>query len=127
MHTIPETLKYTEQHEWIKDEGNGIATIGITAFAQESLGDITFVELPPLGEYLELTQVFGTIESVKAASDLYMPASGEVLAVNTTLEEAPETVNRDPYEAGWLIKIKLSEPEEMEQLLNAEAYKASLV
>ena len=126
MHTIPDSLKYTEQHEWLKEADDGTATVGITAFAQESLGDITFVELPSPGDALEQATVFGTIESVKAASDLYMPASGEVIAVNEALEEAPETVNSDPYEAGWLIKIKLTNPEELEQLLDPAGYQENL-
>tara|TARA_B100001248_G_scaffold261923_1_gene255013 strand:- start:41081 stop:41464 length:384 start_codon:yes stop_codon:yes gene_type:complete len=126
MHTIPDSLKYTEQHEWLKEADDGTATVGITAFAQESLGDITFVELPSPGDALEQATVFGTIESVKAASDLYMPASGEVIAVNEALEEAPETVNSDPYESGWLIKIKLTNPEELEQLLDPAGYQENL-
>ncbi|MCT4533885.1 glycine cleavage system protein GcvH [Halodesulfovibrio sp.] len=115
----PENLLYSKSHEWTKIEGDE-ATIGITSFAQEQLGDITFVELPEAGDTLDVGDEMGSIESVKAASELYIPVSGEVLAVNEDLEDAPEKVNESPFEGGWLIKIKLNgEPAD---LLSASEY-----
>lgn len=115
----PENLLYSKSHEWTKIEGDE-ATIGITSFAQEQLGDITFVELPEAGDTLDVGDEMGSIESVKAASELYIPVSGEVLAINEELEDAPEKVNESPFEGGWLIKIKLNgEPED---LLSASEY-----
>lgn len=123
MSKIPGDLKYTKDHEWLKLEGDE-ATIGITDHAQEALGDITFVELPAVGDSFSQHDTFGVVESVKAASDLYMPVSGEVIAVNEELESAPESVNDDPYESGWIVKIKLSDPAEVDSLLDASAYES---
>jgi glycine cleavage system H protein len=122
---VPEDLLYTSDHEWIRIEGDkGI--IGITDFAQGELGDIVFVEIETVGDILEKEEVFGTIEAVKTVSDMFMPVSGEVLEVNALIDEAPETVNKDPYGDGWMIKIRLTNPEEVKELLTAEKYKAIL-
>ena len=118
---VPAELKYTKEHEWIKVEGD-IATIGITDFAQGELGDIVYVEVESLDDTLEADAVFGTVEAVKTVSDLFMPIAGEVIAFNDTLEDTPEIVNEDPYGAGWMIKVKLSDPKEIENLLDATAY-----
>jgi glycine cleavage system H protein len=120
---IPENLKYTKDHEWVAIDGD-VATVGITDFAQGELGDIVFVEIETEGETLDKEEVFGTIEAVKTVSDLYMPLSGEVTELNEELEDKPELVNEDPYEGGWMIKIKISEPSEVDSLLSAEEYKA---
>ena len=122
MSNIPDDLKYTREHEWLRLADDGTAMIGITDFAQESLGDITFVELPEIGSSLSKSEVFGVVESVKAASDLYLPVGGEILAVNGELDEAPELVNSDPYYKGWLIKVKLADSAETESLLAAADY-----
>ena len=126
MSDIPEHLKYTTDHEWLKPLGDGMALIGITAHAQAELGDITFVELPAKGTVLSKGDTFGVVESVKAASDLYAPVSGEVLECNDDLQEAPDSVNLSPYEDGWMLKIKMTAPEEMNTLLDAQGYKALL-
>ncbi len=118
---VPADLKYTNDHEWIKVEGD-IATIGITDFAQGELGDIVYVEIETVGETLDKEEVFGTVEAVKTVSDLYMPVSGEVLEFNEDLESNPEKVNEDAYGAGWMIKVKLSDTSELDDLLDAEAY-----
>jgi len=118
---VPAELKYTKDHEWIKVEGD-IATIGITDFAQGELGDIVYVEVESLDDTLEADAVFGTVEAVKTVSDLFMPIAGEVIAFNDTLEDTPEIVNEDPYGAGWMIKVKLSDPKEIENLLDATSY-----
>ena len=118
---VPAELKYTKDHEWIKVEGD-IATIGITDFAQGELGDIVYVEVESLDDTLEADAVFGTVEAVKTVSDLFMPIAGEVIAFNDTLEDTPEIVNEDPYGEGWMIKVKLSDPKEIENLLDATAY-----
>ena len=118
---VPAELKYTKDHEWIKIEGD-IATVGITDFAQGELGDIVYVEVETLDEILEADAVFGTVEAVKTVSDLFMPIAGEVIAFNETLEDTPETVNEDPYGAGWMIKVKLSDTSAIENLLDATAY-----
>ena len=118
---VPAELKYTKDHEWIKVEGD-ISTIGITDFAQGELGDIVYVEVESLDDTLEADAVFGTVEAVKTVSDLFMPIAGEVIAFNDTLEDTPEIVNEDPYGAGWMIKVKLSDPKEIENLLDATAY-----
>ena len=118
---IPAELKYTKDHEWIKIEDD-IATVGITDFAQGELGDIVYVEVETLDETLEADAVFGTVEAVKTVSDLFMPIAGEVIAFNETLEDTPETVNEDPYGAGWMIKVKLSDTNAIENLLDATAY-----
>jgi len=119
---IPEDLKYTKEHEWAKIEGD-IATIGITDFAQSELSDIVYVELPAVGEMLEQMQPFGSIEAVKTVADLYAPLSGEVIEVNEELETNPGIVNEDPYGLGWMIKIRITNPEEIQNLLSAEEYK----
>ncbi|SOC57295.1 glycine cleavage system H protein [Chromohalobacter canadensis] len=124
MSHIPANLHYTDSHEWVLDNNDGTVTIGITDHAQESLGDVVFVELPETGRQLDAGEEFGVIESVKAASDLYLPLSGEVVAVNESLEDSPESVNDHPYEDGWIIKLKLAEPDALEALLDATAYDA---
>ncbi len=119
----PENLKYTKDHEWVLIEGD-IATVGITDFAQGELGEIVYVEIETEGETLEIEEVFGTIEAVKTVSDLFMPISGEIIEFNSKLEETPEAVNEDPYNAGWMIKIKIADDSQIGELLDAEAYKA---
>lgn len=119
---IPAGLKYTKDHEWVKVEGD-IAIVGITDFAQSELGDIVYVEVETVDEEIEKEEVFGTVEAVKTVSDLFMPISGEVVEFNETLEEEPELVNNDPYGAGWMIKIKITDTAELEDLLSDEAYK----
>ncbi len=121
--TFPENLKYTKDHEWINIQGD-TGTIGITDYAQGELGDVVFVELPAVGKSLKQHDSFGTIEAVKAVSDLYAPISGSVIEINKELEKTPETVNKDPYNAGWMVKIKFSNPSEVSSLLDAAAYKA---
>ncbi|MFV8226299.1 glycine cleavage system protein GcvH [Christiangramia aquimixticola] len=118
---IPQELKYTKDHEWVKIEGD-TATIGVTDFAQGELGDIVYVEVETLDETLEREEVFGTVEAVKTVSDLYMPVSGEIIEFNDSLEDEPEKVNNDPYGDGWMIKVKLSDTSEVEDLLTAEEY-----
>lgn len=118
----PENLKFTKDHEWVLIEGD-IATVGITDFAQGELGEIVYVEIETEGETLEAEEVFGTIEAVKTVSDLFMPLSGEIIEFNSKLEESPEAVNEDPYNAGWMIKIKLSDQSEVANLLDAAGYK----
>ncbi len=118
----PKNLLYAESHEWIKDNGDGTVTIGITNHAQDSLGDIVFVELPELGDSFEIEEEFGVVESVKAASDLYMPVSGSIIATNSELEDEPEIINEDPYEKGWMITVKLEDVADLEKLLNFEKY-----
>jgi len=120
---IPENLKYTKDHEWIKIEGN-TATVGITDFAQKELGDIVYVEVDTLGEVMQIEDVFGTVEAVKTVSDLFLPLSGEIIEFNEQLESEPEKVNTDPYGEGWMIKIKISDNTEIDQLMDHEAYKA---
>jgi glycine cleavage system H protein len=120
---IPKELKYTNDHEWVKVEGD-VATIGITDFAQGELGDIVYVEIETEGETLDAEEVFGTVEAVKTVSDLFMPVSGEVIEINEALEDAPETVNDSPYESGWMIKVRLSDPSEIEKLMSAADYGA---
>ena len=118
---VPADLKYTKDHEWIKLEGD-IATIGITDFAQGELGDIVYVEIETLNDSLDSESVFGSVEAVKTVSDLFMPVSGEVIEINETLEDAPETVNDDPYGAGWMVKVQCSDLTQIEGLLDANAY-----
>jgi len=120
---VPANLKYTKDHEWCKIEGN-VATIGITDFAQGELGDIVYVEIETEGDDLEKEAIFGTVEAVKTVSDLFMPLSGKVIEVNGDLESAPESVNQNPYEAGWMIKVEMSNPDEVSELLSADDYKA---
>jgi glycine cleavage system H protein len=119
---FPENLKYTKEHEWVSIEGD-VATIGITEFAQSELGDIVFVEIETEGENLDQNEVFGTIEAVKTVSDLFMPITGEIIAINTQLEDAPESVNESPYENGWMVKIKASDLSQIDDLMDASAYK----
>ena len=120
---IPAELKYTKDHEWIKIEGD-IATVGITEFAQSELGDIVYVEIETVGETIAQEEIFGSIEAVKTVSDLFMPISGEILEFNEELDGNPELVNSDPYGAGWMVKVKISDASEIENLLDAEAYKS---
>ncbi len=120
----PDDVKYTKNHEWVRKHDDGTATVGITDFAQNELGDIVYVEVESEGESFELDAVFGSIEAVKTVSDLYCPMSGEVLEVNGELHGNPELVNEDPYGEGWIIKLKLSAPEEWDELLTAEGYQA---
>lgn len=120
--SIPVDLKYTKDHEWVSLEGD-IATVGITHFAQKELGDIVYVEVETLDQTLEKDEVFGTVEAVKTVSDLFLPLSGEIVEFNTGLEDDPELVNTDPYGAGWMIKIKVSDLAEVDTLLTAEGYK----
>ena len=124
MSAIPSNLRYTKSHEWVLDNGDGTVTLGITDHAQQALGDVVFVELPEVGQELASGEEFGVIESVKAASDLYAPLGGEVVAVNDALEDAPETVNESPYEDGWIAKLKLSDSDALDALLDADAYGA---
>lgn len=119
---FPQNLKYTNEHEWIRVEGD-IAYVGITDYAQEQLGDIVFVDIPAVGETLEAGETFGTIEVVKTISDLFLPVAGELLEQNEALEENPELVNKDPYGEGWLIKMKPADIKDVDDLLDAEAYK----
>ncbi|MFK8039147.1 MAG: glycine cleavage system protein GcvH [Crocinitomicaceae bacterium] len=119
---IPAELKYTKDHEWISIDGE-VATVGITDFAQSELGDIVFVEIETEGENLDKEEVFGSVEAVKTVSDLFMPLSGEVMEFNESLESSPETVNSDPYGDGWMVKIKLSDSSELDNLLSADEYK----
>ena len=120
---IPSELKYTKDHEWVRIDGD-TATVGITDFAQGELGEIVYVEIETEGETLEKEEVFGTIEAVKTVSDLFMPLSGEITEFNSKLEENPEAVNENPYAEGWMIKMTISNPDEIAELLDAEAYKA---
>jgi glycine cleavage system H protein len=119
---IPSELKYTKDHEWIKVDGD-VATVGITDFAQGELGDIVYVEVETVDETLEKEEVFGTVEAVKTVSDLFLPVSGEIIEFNESLEEEPEKVNEDPYGEGWMIRIRISDPSELEDLLDADGYK----
>ena len=119
---IPTELKYTKDHEWLKIDGE-IATIGITDFAQQELGDIVYIEIESIGETLDAEEVFGTVEAVKTVSDLFMPLSGEVLEFNAALEDTPEFVNDDPYKSGWMIKVKIEDPSQISDLLDFDAYK----
>jgi glycine cleavage system H protein len=119
---IPAQLKYTKDHEWISIDGD-VATVGITDFAQGELGDIVYVEVETLDETLEIEEIFGTVEAVKTVSDLFLPLSGEIIEFNSSLADEPEKVNSDPYGAGWMIKIKISDMSQVDSLLSAEAYK----
>ncbi len=121
--TIQDNLKYTKDHEWIKIDGDE-ATIGITDFAQKELGDIVYVEVETEGETLDKEEVFGSVEAVKTVSDLFMPVSGKIITFNETLEDEPELVNTDPYNKGWMIKVKMTDSTELDDLLDATAYKA---
>jgi glycine cleavage system H protein len=125
MSKTPAELRYSKSHEWVKVEGDR-ATIGITDHAQEALNDIVYVELPKVGQRFDLEAEFGVVESVKSVSDLYMPVAGEVLEVNTVLDDKPETLNEDPYGAGWLIKVRLANPSQVGALLTAEQYQQEI-
>jgi glycine cleavage system H protein len=123
MSEIPKVLRYTEEHEWVREEETeGVVAIGITDYAQGELGDVVFVELPSAGDTFDRMEVFGTIEAVKAVSELYCPLTGEVEAVNESLDQDPAAVNTDPYGEGWMIKLKLSDASQMDELLTAEEY-----
>ncbi|MDX1591414.1 MAG: glycine cleavage system protein GcvH [Balneolaceae bacterium] len=120
---FPDDLKYTREHEWVRDNGDGTVTVGITDFAQSELGDIVFVELEPEGEEFDQDDVFGTVEAVKTVSELFAPVSGEILEINESLEDDPELVNNDPYGDGWMVKMKLSDSSELDGLLSVDDYK----
>jgi glycine cleavage system H protein len=120
---FPEDLKYTKEHEWVRDNGDGTATIGITDFAQGELGDIVFVELEPEGSEFDQDEVFGTVEAVKTVSELFCPVAGEIAEINEELEDEPELVNTDPYGKGWMVKIKVSDSSALESLLSVDEYK----
>jgi glycine cleavage system H protein len=122
---LPEDVRYTDDHEWAKLDGD-IATIGISDYAQDQLGDIVFVELPETGSRFEKGEEFGSVESVKAVSELYMPLGGEVVDINPDLEDAPEQVNSDPYSGGWMLKVKVADPAEFDALMDKDAYLTSL-
>lgn len=124
MAQVPAELKYVASHEWIRDEGNGIVTVGVTDFAQEQLGDVVFVELPEVGSEINKDDAIAVVESVKAASDIYAPISGEVVEINEELVDEPEKVNAEPYDGAWFFKVKVSEESELEELLSAEQYQA---
>ena len=119
---LPENLKYTKDHEWVKIDGD-IATVGITDFAQSELGDIVYVEVETIDEELDKEEVFGTVEAVKTVSDLFMPLSGKVIEFNESLEDEPEMVNDNPYDGGWIVKVKLNNPDEASELLSSDDYK----
>lgn len=123
--SIPSQLKYTKEHEWISIEGD-VATVGITDFAQGELGDIVFVEIETVGQHVKKDEVFGTVEAVKTVSDLFMPVSGEIIEKNEGLDNSPEAVNTDPYGNGWMIRVKMSDPAEANELLSADAYQAHI-
>ena len=122
----PDDLKYAKSHEWLKDNSDGTVTIGITEHAQDALGDVVFIELPKVGREFNAGEVFGVVESVKAASDLYAPVNGEVIEVNSLLEQTPEIINESPFKNGWIIKIKMSDSAQINQLLDAEGYRQSI-
>ncbi|MFY8298705.1 glycine cleavage system protein GcvH [Pseudoalteromonas sp. SS15] len=126
MSNIPSELKYASSHEWVRAEGDGVYTVGITEHAQELLGDMVFVELPEVGDEVDAGEDCAVAESVKAASDIYAPISGEVVAINEDLEDSPENVNNDAYGDGWLFKVKASDESELENLLDAEGYENAI-
>ncbi|ANO34313.1 glycine cleavage system protein H [Vibrio breoganii] len=120
------TLKFADSHEWVKDNGDGTVTIGISEHAQQMLGDVVFVDLPEVEENIEAGDSFSLVESVKAASDIYAPITGEIVEINEELEDSPELINEEPYEGGWIVKVKLEDPSELDNLTNAEDYLASI-
>ncbi len=122
---LPDNLRYSEDHEWVSEEGD-LFKIGISDYAQDQLGDVVFVELPETGTVLEKGEAFGTVESVKAVSELYLAMSGEVMEINAELEDSPELVNEDPYGGGWMVTIKAADPDQFGQLMDRQAYLASL-
>ena len=126
MSNTPEDLKYTKSHEWVRDEGDGTVSVGITDHAQELLGDLVFVEQPEVGKELDAEDACAVVESVKAASDIYAPVAGEVVEINEALEDQPELINSDPYGEAWLVKVKLSAPAELDDMMDADAYEKYL-
>ncbi|OBT15550.1 glycine cleavage system protein H [Vibrio sp. UCD-FRSSP16_10] len=120
------TLKFADSHEWVKDNGDGTVTIGISEHAQQMLGDVVFVDLPDVEDSIEAGEGFSLVESVKAASDIYAPITGEIIEINEELEDSPELINEEPYEGGWIVKVKLQDPSELDNLTNAEDYLASI-
>ncbi|MFA5257283.1 MAG: glycine cleavage system protein GcvH [Opitutales bacterium] len=124
MSQVPADLKYTKDHEWLRPEADGSATVGITDYAQGSLGDVTFVDVPQVGVSLSAGDALGVVESVKAASDIYMPASGRIIAVNEALEDSPDLINSDPFGKGWMVRVQLDNPAELDDLLDAAQYSA---
>jgi len=125
MSNTPDNLRYAATHEWARDEGDGTVLVGISDHAQESLGDVVYVELPEIGQTVSAGDEISVVESVKAASDIYAPVSGEIVAVNEQLEDTPDLVNESPYEEGWFFRIQMSDPAELEDLLDAEGYSES--
>ncbi len=123
---MDKTLKFTDSHEWVRDNGDGTVTIGISEHAQEMLGDVVFVDLPDVEDEVEAGESFSLVESVKAASDIYSPITGEVVETNEELEDSPELINEEPYEGGWIVKVKLSNPSELDDLKDAEEYLSSI-
>lgn len=126
MSNIPSNLKYADSHEWVLDNGDGTVTVGISDHAQELLGDVVYLELPEVGAETTATEQFSLVESVKAASDIYAPVSGEIIEVNEALEDSPELINESPFDDAWIAKIKLSDPSELDKLLDADAYASSI-
>ncbi|ENM5881885.1 glycine cleavage system protein GcvH [Vibrio metoecus] len=123
---MDKTLKFTESHEWVRDNGDGTVTIGISEHAQEMLGDVVFVELPEIDAEIDAGDSFSLVESVKAASDIYAPVTGVVIDVNEDLQNSPELINEEPYDGGWIVKVKMSDPDELKDLKDAEEYLASI-
>ncbi|HHY0418935.1 TPA: glycine cleavage system protein GcvH [Vibrio parahaemolyticus] len=123
---MDKTLKFTDSHEWVRDNGDGTVTIGISEHAQEMLGDVVFVDLPDVEDEVEAGESFSLVESVKAASDIYSPVTGEVVEINEELEDSPELINEEPYEGGWIVKVKLSDPSELDDLKDVEEYLSSI-
>ncbi|EHV5553911.1 glycine cleavage system protein GcvH [Vibrio parahaemolyticus] len=123
---MDKTLKFTDSHEWVRDNGDGTVTIGISEHAQEMLGDVVFVDLPDVEDEVEAGESFSLVESVKAASDIYSSVTGEVVEINEELEDSPELINEEPYEGGWIVKVKLSDPSELDDLKDAEEYLSSI-
>ncbi|WP_296059788.1 glycine cleavage system protein GcvH [uncultured Amphritea sp.] len=126
MMSIPSNYRFASSHEWVLDNGDGTITMGISDHAQELLGDVVFVELPEVGREVDAGEEFSLVESVKAASDIYSPVAGEIVAINEALEDQPETVNNAPYDGGWIAKIKLADASQLDELLDAESYAASI-
>ncbi|WP_217647382.1 glycine cleavage system protein GcvH [Amphritea atlantica] len=126
MMSIPSNYRFASSHEWVLDNGDGTVTMGISDHAQELLGDVVFVELPEVGREVDAGEEFSLVESVKAASDIYSPVTGEVVAINEALEDQPETVNNAPYDGGWIVKIKLADASQLDELLDAESYAATI-
>ena len=121
---FPQDLRYTSEHEWVRIKEGNIVTIGITDFAQGELGDIVYVDVDSIGKHLNANEVFGSVEAVKTVSDLYMPVDGKVLELNTVLDSSPDLVNIDPYGAGWIIRVEMSNPSQLEELMDAAAYES---